>query len=375
MSHVYLRRRTGFTLIELLVVIAIIAILIALLVPAVQKVRAAAARAQSTNNLKQLALASISYHDTAKFLPFNGMTGNNGNKTSHESGCWAYQILPFADQQTLYDSQTGTMPTTWGEKLAVFYCPLRARAGYVSGGSGSGGPPLPPGLVPPGGTYTTPVGNPSTGTFTTSMGSGSWNINSSAGSGGVGWSGGVINPWNWNFGPPLTFTFTNATTVPMTVTVTSTGTGPGTIGTGTSGTAGSGPTSDYAYNPYLNNTAGNPNTSNMKKKMANISDGSSNTILIGHAYIARADYTVTTSSATNAPIFAGGTGSTARSSLGNTAANWLRDGTATTSNQWGSPMSEGGLIAMADGTVRVFPYGGSLANFLTPDDGATVNLP
>jgi prepilin-type N-terminal cleavage/methylation domain-containing protein len=94
-------KRKGFTLIELLVVIAIIAILIALLVPAVQKVREAAARTQSTNNLKQMGLACHGFHDTYKQLPRNG--GNIDGK-----GSWMQSILPFIEQGNVYTSNAIT---------------------------------------------------------------------------------------------------------------------------------------------------------------------------------------------------------------------------------------------------------------------------
>src|SRR5438046_1045105 len=107
----------GFTLIELLVVIAIIAILIALLVPAVQKVREAAARTQCVNNLKQLALAVHSYHDSNKRIPANAINiayswGTDQTYSGNQTWTWIARILPYIDQAPLantYNIPAGTL--------------------------------------------------------------------------------------------------------------------------------------------------------------------------------------------------------------------------------------------------------------------------
>ena len=116
-------RKRGFTLIELLVVIAIIAILIALLLPAVQQAREAARTTQCRNNLKQLGLAMHNYHDKANCFPVT--IGLNG---------WGLMpmILPEIDQAPLFNSINFSSPINCsaGNNLKIlqtalppFYCP------------------------------------------------------------------------------------------------------------------------------------------------------------------------------------------------------------------------------------------------------------
>ena len=102
------RPRTAFTLIELLVVIAIIAILVGMLLPAVQKVREAAARTQSQNNLKQLALACSSYHDAHKEFP-EGYGGLNPYGEGGVAGTTFFHLMPYYEQDNLLKSTYGDL--------------------------------------------------------------------------------------------------------------------------------------------------------------------------------------------------------------------------------------------------------------------------
>ena len=128
------RVRRGFTLIELLVVIAIIAILIGLLVPAVQRVRESANRTQCANNLKQIGVGIHNFHDAFSFLP-----PSRAMVVADEFGTWSLYLLPFVEQQAVFDLWNVTakysaqkVVAAYQTPISVYSCPSRRAPGMLS---------------------------------------------------------------------------------------------------------------------------------------------------------------------------------------------------------------------------------------------------
>lgn len=105
------RPARGITLVELLVSIGVLALLVALLLPALASVRAASARTQCRNNLKQLALATQHFHTANETLPtYWGYFPTTGPRRLH--GSWIVHILPFLEQATTHARMAAGPSTT-----------------------------------------------------------------------------------------------------------------------------------------------------------------------------------------------------------------------------------------------------------------------
>jgi prepilin-type N-terminal cleavage/methylation domain-containing protein/prepilin-type processing-associated H-X9-DG protein len=137
--------RIGFTLVELLVVIAIIGVLVALLLPAIQAAREAARRMQCANNLKQIGLAMMNHHDARGAFPAgNLMKGAIGSTTASYTG-WTTEIMPYSEDQNLrnlYDPKADVMLPQYKEfretQIPLYTCPSDFDSALVNPASGPG---------------------------------------------------------------------------------------------------------------------------------------------------------------------------------------------------------------------------------------------
>jgi prepilin-type N-terminal cleavage/methylation domain-containing protein/prepilin-type processing-associated H-X9-DG protein len=124
-------RPCGFTLVELLVVIAIVGILVALMLPAIQAAREASRRIHCQNNLRQIGVAVINFHDSLRHLPSSGNNGTisrAGGKPTSAKGLpfqqagTLFQILPYLEERSVYEAADVAIQ---GSVVAAYYCPSR----------------------------------------------------------------------------------------------------------------------------------------------------------------------------------------------------------------------------------------------------------
>lgn len=166
-------KHRAFTLIELLVVIAIIAVLVGLLLPAVQKVREAAARLKCQNHLKQIALATLHFHETEGAFPPARIAERPGSSFANEQDypTWLIRILPQLEHDAFYRQWEMTTlykdhpESTRATVISHYLCPSR-RGSDNAVSQSTLGPPivLPcgcqfPGRPVPGGAVTDYAGN------------------------------------------------------------------------------------------------------------------------------------------------------------------------------------------------------------------------
>jgi prepilin-type N-terminal cleavage/methylation domain-containing protein len=156
------RRQGGFTLVELLVVIAIIGVLIGLLLPAVQAARESSRRSGCSNNLKQIGLALLTFHDAMKVFPssfednqpaYNNAIGSGLAADNITALSWSSRLLPHIEESSLNDRLIAATTASDGTRLnwqspadalartplKAFVCPSDSDTGLLNSKRGNYG--------------------------------------------------------------------------------------------------------------------------------------------------------------------------------------------------------------------------------------------
>lgn len=112
---------------------AVVAIGVALLLPAVQQARMAARRAQSQNNLRQLAIAMHNYENAHRAFPAGTIL--NSNLEPEQRLSWIVELLPYVEQQALYNQLNRSQGWEHPDNLplAAAVVELFLNAGVASG--------------------------------------------------------------------------------------------------------------------------------------------------------------------------------------------------------------------------------------------------
>ncbi len=140
---------------------------------------------------------------------------------------------------------------------------------------------------------------------------------------------------------------------------------------------------DFFYNNYLNDPkqAAKPDAVDSRRNLKSITDGTSDTIFVGHGNIDTRQYGAAANVTLSTNVVLGGTVGTMRAGENGESAPRgvvLKHDFADAPGigNWGGPYPTGALMAMGDGTVRMFPYSTqNFSSFLTPTGGEAVAVP
>lgn len=137
------RAACGFTLVELLAVIAVVGVLVGLLLPAVQAARESARRSQCQNNLRQVGLALVAFHDARGAFPVGCTEWRSGGDLSKRQLAWSARLLPYLEEQPLFEALDLSTAFDSPENAAgaavaldVYICPSGERQRRLVDGRG-----------------------------------------------------------------------------------------------------------------------------------------------------------------------------------------------------------------------------------------------